>query len=140
MRCWLIVVNIIMKTLLLAVAFTLLTGCSTVVGWIPSFNDPNQSARITDVRLAVDSLDCARSQHPQAVAIARELRWFELYSQTAGRRHQDVIRVIAPMQDTVNEFVKRTEVKDASLVYCDLKKRAMQEQAARAAGVIQGRF
>ena len=88
----------------------------------------------------MDSLDCARSQHPQAVAIARELRWFELYSQTAGQRHQDVLRVIAPMQDTVSEFVKRTEQQDASRVYCDLKKRAMQEQAARAAGVIQGRF
>ena len=129
-----------MKTLLLALSFTLLTGCSTVIGWIPSFNDPNQSARITDVRLAVDALDCARPQHPQAVAIARELRWFELYSQTAGQRHQDVLRVIAPMQATVAEFAARTQAQDASRVYCDLKKRAMQEQAARAAGVIQGRF
>jgi len=34
----------------------------------------------------------------------------------------------------------RTKVQDASKVYCDLKKRAMQEQAARAAGVILGRF
>jgi len=129
-----------MKTLLLTLSFMLLAGCSTVVSWIPSFNDPNQSARITDVRLAVDSLDCARAQHPQALAIARELRWFELYSQTAGQRHQDVLRVIAPMQATVAEFVTRTQAQDASRVYCDLKKRAMQEQAARAAGVIQGRF
>ena len=129
-----------MKTLLLTLSFMLLAGCSTVVSWIPSFNDPNQSARITDVRLAVDSLDCARSQHVQALAIQRELRWFELYSQTAGLRHQDVLRVIAPMQATVAEFVARTQAQDASRVYCDLKKRAMQEQAARAAGVIQGRF
>lgn len=129
-----------MKTLLLTLSFMLLAGCSTVIGWIPSFNDVNQSARITDVRLAVDSLDCAKTQHPQALAIARELRWFELYSQTAGQRHQDVLRVIAPMQATVSEFVTRTQAQDASRVYCDLKKRAMQEQAARAAGVIQGRF
>ena len=94
-----------MKTLVLALAF-LLSGCSTVVGWIPSFNDVNQSARITDVRLAVDSLDCARSQHSQALAIQRELRWFELYSQTAGLRHQDVLRVIAPMQATVQDIEK----------------------------------
>ena len=128
-----------MKTLVLALAF-LLSGCSTVVSWIPSFNDPNQSARITDVRLAVDSLDCARSQHVQALAIQRELRWFELYSQTAGLRHQDVLRVIAPMQATVAEFATRTQTQDASRVYCDIKKRVLQEQAARAAGVIQGRF
>ena len=128
-----------MKTLVLALAF-LLSGCSTVVSWIPSFNDVNQSARITDVRLAVDSLDCARSQHVQALAIQRELRWFELYSQTAGSRHQDVLRVIAPMQATVAEFATRTQAQDASRVYCDIKKRVLQEQAARAAGVIQGRF
>ncbi len=90
--------------------------------------------------MAVDSLDCARAQHPQALTIQRELRWFELYSESAGIRNQDVIRVIKPMQATVGEFVTRTEKQDASRVYCDLKKRAMQEQAARAAGVILGRF
>jgi hypothetical protein len=90
--------------------------------------------------MAVDQLDCARPQHVQAVAIQRELRWFELYSQSAGIRNQDVIRIIKPMQETVGEFVDRTKDRDASKVYCDLKKRAMQEQAARAAGVILGRF
>ena len=118
----------------------MLSGCATVVSWIPSFNDPNQSAKIIDVRMSVDQLDCAKPQHAQALVIERELRWFELYSQSAGVRNQDVIRVIKPMQETVSDFVKRTQQQDASRVYCDLKKRAMQEQAARAAGVILGRF
>jgi hypothetical protein len=126
---------------LFAVALVLmLSGCANIVGMIPSFNDPNQSQKIVDVRMAVDTLDCARPQHAQAVTIARELRWFELYSESAGVRNQDVIRVIKPMQATVAEFVSRTEKQDASKTYCELKKRAMQEQAARAAGVILGRF
>jgi len=129
-----------MKTLIAALTIFMLSGCATVVGWIPSFNDTNQSQKIIDVRMAVDQLDCAKAQHPQALAIERELRWFELYSESAGVRNQDVIRIIKPMQETVGDFVKRTQQQDASRVYCDLKKRAMQEQAARAAGVILGRF
>ena len=129
-----------MKNTLAAFAFLMLSGCSTVVGWIPSFNDPNQSQKIVDVRMAADSLDCAHPQHPQALAIQRELRWLELYSESAGVRNQDVIRIIKPMQETVSEFAARTRDRDASKIYCDLKKRAMQEQAARAAGVILGRF
>ena len=129
-----------MKKLLAVLSLALLSGCANIVGLIPSFNDTNQSAKIIDVRMAVDQLDCAKPQHPQALAIQRELRWFELYSESAGIRNQDVIRIIKPMQATVGEFVSRTEKQDASRVYCDLKKRAMQEQAARAAGVILGRF
>lgn len=129
-----------MKKLLAVLSLALLSGCANIVGLIPSFNDPNQSAKIIDVRMAVDSLDCAKPQHVQALAIERELRWFELYSESNGIRNQDVIRIIKPMQETVGDFVKRTEKQDASRVYCDLKKRAMQEQAARAAGVILGRF
>jgi hypothetical protein len=129
-----------MNKLIAILSIIMLSGCASVISWIPSFNDVNQSQKIIDVRMAVDSLDCARAQHPQALTIQRELRWFELYSESAGIRNQDVIRVIKPMQATVGEFVTRTEKQDASRVYCDLKKRAMQEQAARAAGVILGRF
>jgi hypothetical protein len=129
-----------MKNLIVALAIVMLSGCSTVISWIPSFNDVNQSAKITDVRMAVDALDCAKPQHVQVKRIQDELRWFELYSESAGVRNQDVIRIIKPMQGTVGDFARMVEHKDGSKVYCDLKKRAMQEQAARAAGVILGRF
>jgi len=129
-----------MKNLIAALAIFMLSGCASIVGMIPSFNDPNQSAKITDVRQAVDSLDCAQPQYAQVKRIVDELRWFELYSESAGIRNQDVIRVIKPMQATAGDFAKMVEHKDGSRVYCDLKKRAMQEQSARAAKVILGRF
>ena len=129
-----------MKNLIVALTFFMLSGCATVVSWIPSFNDVNQSAKIVDVRQAVDALDCARPQYVQVKRIQDELRWFELYSESAGIRNQDVIRIIKPMQATVGDFARMVEQKDGSRVYCDLKKRAMQEQAARAAAVILGRF
>ena len=133
-------VNINMNKLIAILSMVMLSGCASMVSWIPSFNDLNQSAKITDVRMAVDALDCARPQYIQVKRIQDELRWFELYSESAGLRNQDVIRIIKPMQATVGDFAKMVEHKDGSRVYCDLKKRAMQEQAARAASVILGRF
>lgn len=127
------------KIIVLAVVL-LLSGCANIMSLIPSFNDPNQSQKIVDVRMAVDQLNCAEPQRPQVMIIQRELRWFELYSESAGVRNQDVIAIIKPMQATVAEFVTRTADQDASKIYCQLKKSVMQQQAARAAQVILGRF
>jgi len=126
--------------LLIIFALSLLTGCGTVKEWIPSFNDPNQSASIINVRLAVERLDCAQPQAQQVATIRNNLEWFELYSESAGWRHADVRRVIAPMRATVEDMYQRVTVKDGSKTYCEIKKSVMQEQAARAAGVILGRF
>ena len=128
-----------MKTLILSFAF-LLTGCATVQSWIPSFWDANQSARITDVQLAVDRLDCAGDQLPQVSRIRDDLRWFELYSRSKGTVQQDVIKLIAPMQATVEDMHKRNTEGRGSQTYCELKRRIMQQQAQRAAEGIQGRW
>jgi hypothetical protein len=128
-----------MKTLILSITI-MLTGCATVQSWIPSFWDVNQSARITDVQLAVDRLDCAADQLIQVTRIRDDLRWFELYSTSKGAVQQDVIKLIAPMQQTVEDMHKRNTEGRGSAVYCELKKRIMQQQAARAAAGIQGRW
>jgi hypothetical protein len=128
-----------MKTLLLTIIL-LLTGCSTVQSWIPSFWDANQSARITDVQLAVDRLDCASDQLIQVTRIRDDLRWFELYSTSKGSVQQDVIRLIAPMQATVEDMYKRNTEGRGTVTYCELKRRIMQTQAQRAAAGIQGRW
>jgi hypothetical protein len=128
-----------MKTLILSIAI-MLTGCATVQSWIPSFWDANQSARITDVQLAVDRLDCAADQLVQVTRIRDDLRWFELYSVSKGSVQQDVVRLIQPMQQTVEDMYKRNTEGRGSTVYCELKKRIMQQQASRAAAGIQGRW
>ena len=58
----------------------LISGCSTMTNWIPSFWDDNQSAKIIDVRLKVDRLDCKTDQLSQITVIRDDLRWFQLYS------------------------------------------------------------
>jgi hypothetical protein len=113
---------------------------STVKGWIPSFWDDNQSAKIVDVRMSVEKLDCAQDHLPQVAKIRDDLLWFQLYSQSKGWRQDDVLRIIKPMQETVEDMYKRSTDKQGSKMYCELKKKVMQTQAQRAATAVLGRF
>lgn len=129
-----------MNKLIAILAVVTLSACSTIKTWIPSFNDPNQSARIIDVRLAVDQLNCDQPHLPQVIKIRDNLRWFELYSQNNGFRNQDMLNLIKPMQETVNDFYKRSVDGQGSKGYCEIKKRLMETQANAAAEVVLGRF
>ncbi len=129
-----------MRKLYVLAVIVMLSGCATVQSWIPSFWDANQSARITDVQLSVDRLNCDADQLSQVSRIRDDLRWFELYSHSKGKLQQDVLKVIAPMQETVEDMYKRNTEGRGSTVYCELKKRIMQQQAARAAAAVQGRW
>lgn len=117
-----------------------LSGCSTLQSWIPSFWDSNQSARITDVRLTVDRIDCTKDQRAQAQELAQHLRWFELYSRSKGSLQQDVIKLVEPIQATTQDWLKRASTGQASEGYCVIKKRILEQQTARAAQAIMGRW
>ena len=130
-----------MRLLVLILALTL-SACSTVKEWIPSFWDDNQSARIVDIRLSVERVDCTRPQAAQVSQIRDNLAWFRLYSESKGWRQQDVLRLTAPMQATVDEWYKRvsTEGYKENPVYCRLKKQVLEVEAKRAAEAVLGRF
>ena len=129
-----------MKKVLLALSFVSLTGCSTVVEWIPSFWDDNQSARITDVRQQVENIDCKVPQLAQANSILSDIQWFELYSKSKGTRQNDVLKIVAPMKETVTDWANRSAIKEGSEAYCNLKKRKLKLQAERASTAILGRY
>jgi len=131
-----------MKKLFAILSFTLLSGCAGLTGLIPSFWDDNQSARITSVRLDIERVDCKAQQLPQVAKIRDDLAWFKLYSESKGGRQADVILLTKPMTETVEDWYKRitTEGHKDNAIYCDLKKRVLQEQSARAAKAILGRF
>ena len=131
-----------MKKLLLLVTVLLLQGCAGLTGLIPSFWDDNQSHRIINVRLDIERVDCKTAQLPQVTKIRDDLAWFKLYSESKGGRQADVIALTTPMTATVEDWHKRvsTEGHKDNTIYCDLKKRVLQEQSARAAKAILGRF
>ena len=118
----------------------LISGCSTMTNWIPSFWDDNQSAKIIDVRLKVDRLDCKADQLAQITVIRDDLRWFQLYSESKGKLQKDVLRLVGPMQETVEDMFKRNSEGKGSATYCELKKKIMQQQAERAAAGVLGRY
>jgi len=129
-----------MKILFAIMISVMLSGCATVSTWIPSFWDDNQSARIADVRLGIDRLNCAGDQLAQITRIRDDLRWFELYSISKGSLQKDVIKLIAPMQATVEDMYVRNSRGQGSVTYCELKRTVMQQQAQRAAAGILGRW
>ena len=127
-----------LSALVLVVA---LTGCASIKDMIPSFQDPNQSAKIIDVRQSVAQLDCKQPHAAQVKQIKDNLEWFELYSTSKGNSQNDVLRLIKPIQETVDDFYKRsTSEKQGSDTYCEIKKKVMTTQAERAANVVLGRF
>jgi flagellar basal body L-ring protein FlgH len=129
-----------MKQLVALSLVVLLTGCASVKNWVPSFSDPNQSARIIDVRQSVAQLDCKQTHAPQVKKIKDNLDWFQLYSDSKGWRQNDVLRLVKPMQETVDDFYKRSNEKQGSETYCEIKKKVMATQAEKAASAILGRF
>jgi hypothetical protein len=129
-----------MKRILLIAGVVVLSGCSTVQNWIPSFWDDNQSAKITDVRLTVDRIDCGRDQLAQAIQLRDQLRWFELYSTSKGALQRDVVQLVKPIQDTTEDWYKRSLDGQGSVGYCNIKKKILEQQTARAAKGILGRW
>lgn len=117
-----------------------LSGCSTVQNWIPSFWDDNQSAKIVDVRLKAERLDCEKEHLPQISAIRDDIQWFKLYSESKGFLQKDVIRLTAPMQETVEDFYKRSKETQGSKIYCEMKKKILVDQSRKAASAILGRW
>lgn len=119
----------------------LLSGCASIIDQIPSFNDPNQSRSIIQVRAGVDSLDCSKPQLAQVDVIRRDLRWFRLYSESRGRQ-ADVLRLTDPIVSTVDDFHKRVSQPGHidNPTYCGIKKQILQQQTKRAAEVVLGRF
>ena len=125
-----------MKILTTLVITVLLAGCSA----IPSFWDDNQSSVIVSVRQSVENIDCQQEHAPQVKTVQQQLRWFELYSESKGSRQHDVLRLIRPMQETVDDFYNRSVSRPGSITYCELKKETMIEQAGIIARAVLGRF
>ena len=131
-----------MTKLLAIFAIAVLSGCASIQGLIPSFWDDNQSARIISVRLDIERVDCKTAQLPQVAKIRDDLAWFRLYSESKGSRQADVIALTKPMSETVEDWHKRVSLEGHrdNPIYCDLKKRVLQEQSTRAAKAVLGRF
>lgn len=127
-----------MKKILVVLAFLSLTGCASIMEYIPSSWDVNQAKMITDIQLEVRHFDCRADLAPQVNKLARDVEWFDIYAKTKPTR--DIARLTGTITDTVNELKERVAKGPVSPLYCDLKKKIIQQQTDIIAKSVQGRF
>ena len=127
-----------MKRLLVVLAFLSLTGCASIMEMIPSGWDANQAKVITDIQLEVRHFDCKADLAPQVDQLARDVEWFDIYAKTKPTR--DIAKLTGTITDTVNELKDRVAKGPVSPLYCDLKKKIIQQQVDIIAKSVQGRF
>jgi PBP1b-binding outer membrane lipoprotein LpoB len=127
-----------MKKLLAILALASLTGCASIMEYIPSGWDANQARVITDIQQQARHIDCKAELKPQVEQLARNLEWFDLYAKTKPTR--DIAQLTGTIADTVRELQERVDKGSVSPLYCDLKKKIIQQQADILAKSVQGRF
>ena len=127
-----------MKRLAALLLIISLTGCASIMEYIPSSWDVNQAKSITDIQQQVRHFDCKADLAPQVKQLAKEVEWFDIYSQTKPTR--DINKLTGVMKDTVKELQERVNKGPVSPLYCDLKKKIIQQQADILAKSVQGRF
>jgi hypothetical protein len=127
-----------MKQLLVVLAFLSLTGCASIMEMIPSGWDVNQAKVITDIQQQVRHFDCKSDLAPQVNKLAQDVEWFDIYAKTKPTR--DIAKLTGTITDTVTELKDRVAKGSVSPLYCDLKKKIIQQQADILAKSVQGRF
>ena len=127
-----------MKRLIAVVAFLSLTGCASIMEYIPSGWDVNQARVITDIQQQTRHFDCRADLAPQVNKLAQDVEWFDIYAKTKPTR--DIAKLTGTITDTVRELQERAAKGTVSPLYCDLKKKIIQQQADILAGSVQGRF
>jgi uncharacterized protein YceK len=125
------------KIILIAVLLTL-SGCANVMTLIPSKWDDNQAKAITDIQQDARRFDCKGNLVAQLNKLDLEIEWFDIYAQTKPTR--DVNKLTETLTATVKEFQDRAAKGPVSPLYCDLKKKIIQQQADIIAAGVMGRF
>ena len=127
-----------MKQLATLLVVLALTGCANIMEKIPSRWDVNQAKVITDLQQQTRNFDCKGDQATQINSIAKNVEWFDIYSQTKPTR--DIAKLTKTVNETVKEYQERLAKGPVSPLYCDLKKKIIQQQVDIIAGSVQGRF
>jgi PBP1b-binding outer membrane lipoprotein LpoB len=127
-----------MKRIAAVILFMSLTGCASIMEMIPSGWDVNQAKVITDIQQQTRHFDCRADLKPQVDQLAKDVEWFDIYAKTKPTR--DIAKLTGTITDTVKELQDRVKAGPVSPLYCDLKKKIIQQQADILAKSVQGRF
>jgi len=127
-----------MKKLFLILAVAGLTGCSTIMEYVPSRWDVNQAKSITDIQQQTRRFDCKGDQAAQINQLDNSIEWFDIYAKSKPTR--DIAKLTDTMTTTVKEYKDRLAKGPVSPLYCDLKKKVLIQQSDILSRSVQGRF
>ena len=127
-----------MKKLLLILAVVSLSGCASLMEYVPSSWDVNQAKVITDIQVQARHFDCKGDQAQQIKSLALNVEWFDIYAKTKPTR--DIAKLTGTVTSTVKEYQDRLKTGPVSPMYCDIKLKIIQQQADILAKSVQGRF
>lgn len=122
------------KSVILGLAL-LISGCS-ITDEIPSFHDDNENNAIIDVVMAIHKLDCKSQFAKQhVIRIYDKTTWLKFYVQYNGSK--DVYKLIGPFEQTLAGLYNKP---NASVKYCELKRKSLFNQSEKIAEAIMSRY
>jgi hypothetical protein len=127
-----------MKKIIVVCTFFALTSCASIKQYIPSSWDANQAKVATDIKYTASQIDCAGDMNFQLNQLMMDIKWFNIYSVDKGT--EDVHVLMQRLETVVKEYQDRASKEKVSPLYCDLKKKIIQQQADIISKTVQGRF
>lgn len=126
--------------LLLTLLFSIsLAGCSTLKDILPSSWDANEASAVTDIRMAINNIDCSTPATALIFTsrIEERAEWLWIYADT--RKSKDVLRLIRPFNETAEGLHNSAKAGSMSRGFCLAKVVIMSKQADAIASALQSR-
>jgi hypothetical protein len=128
-----------MKTLIALLLAVSLTGCATISNMIPSKWDPNEVAAVTDLRFDIRKVSCESPEAalPTLQKIVDKKDWLWMYSES--RKNQDVLKLIRPFNETLDDMYTRAKNGRMSKAFCNGKLVILTTQSDAISRALQSR-
>lgn len=105
-----------------------------------SFWDDNQAYKSVDINVGANKLNCNVMQDLSFHVSSLEYNVFWLEQYSINKKTKDIIEMIKPIKETLNDFRKRIDSKELSVGYCRLKQKILIEQTNELSRAIMVRY
>jgi hypothetical protein len=126
-----------MKKMLIVLTLVTLSGCS-MLNYIPSSFDYNESAKATDIQQQARALNCQGNSKQSIDTLYYSVKWLEMYSST--KKSRDIASILPSLVKSATELEERSDKGPVSHIYCELKKKILTQEADQISNAVQGRF
>lgn len=128
-----------MKIFVAALLAVALSGCATISNLIPSAWDPNEVAAVTDLRFHIRKVSCESPEEalPTVQKLVDRKDWLWMYSES--RKNKDVLELIRPFNESLDDMHKRAQSGRMSKAFCNGRLVILTTQADAISRALQSR-